>query len=61
MHDDTLTRLEAMLLALRDQLDALTERVEGRLAEQAISLSRLRSDLARLSRETGDQREAVQR
>jgi|GEM_PF-3742373 hypothetical protein len=48
MNEEALTRLEAMLVSLRDQLDRLTERVDGRLADQQLLLSRLRLDLARL-------------
>lgn len=49
MNDDALTRLEAMLVSLRDQVDALTERVESRLADQHLALARLRMDLARVT------------
>ena len=68
MHDETLTRLEAMLVSLRDQLDALTDRVESSLAEQNRALSRLRIDLARVTGgsvsvrpEARQQREPVER
>jgi hypothetical protein len=46
-HDETLTRLEAMLVSLRDQVDRLAERVDGRLADQQLAIARLRVDLAR--------------
>ncbi len=49
MSDDSLTRLEAMLLSLRDQVDSLSDRVEGRLADQQLLLTRLRLDLARVT------------
>ncbi len=49
MSDDALTRLEAMLLSLRDQVDSLSDRVEGRLADQQLLLTRLRLDLARVA------------
>lgn len=49
MSDDALTRLEAMLLSLRDQVDSLSDRVEGRLADQQLMLTRLRLDLARVT------------
>jgi hypothetical protein len=49
MSDDALTRLEAMLLSLRDQVDSLSDRVEGRLADQQLLLTRLRLDLARVT------------
>ncbi|MFZ5444476.1 MAG: hypothetical protein ACOZQL_31075 [Myxococcota bacterium] len=42
-----LVRLEAMLIALRDQLDHLAERVDARLADQQLALNRLRLDVAR--------------
>ena len=48
MSESTLTRLEAMLVSLRDQLDCLADRVDGRLAEQQLLLTRLRLDVARL-------------
>jgi hypothetical protein len=41
-------RLEAMVLSLRDQLDALGERLEARLAEQARALHRLQAGLVEL-------------
>jgi hypothetical protein len=41
-------RLEAMVLSLRDQLDALGERLEARLTEQARALHRLQAGLAEL-------------
>ncbi|MFT3712370.1 MAG: hypothetical protein QM817_32385 [Archangium sp.] len=46
-HDETLTRLEAMLVSLRDQMDRLSERVDARLADQQLAISRLRIDLAK--------------
>lgn len=46
-HDETLTRLEAMLVSLRDQLDRLSERVDVRLSDQQLTLNRLRLELAR--------------
>jgi hypothetical protein len=49
MSDEALTRLEAMLLSLRDQVDSLSDRVEGRLADQQLLLTRLRLDLARVT------------
>ena len=49
MSDEALTRLEAMLLSLRDQVDSLSDRVEGRLADQQLMLTRLRMDLARVT------------
>lgn len=49
MSDEALTRLEAMLVSLRDQLDCLSDRVEGRLADQQLLLTRLRLDLARVT------------
>lgn len=48
MSDDALTRLEAMLLSLRDQVDSLSDRVESRLADQQLLLTRLRMDVARV-------------
>jgi hypothetical protein len=53
MSEQTLTRLEAMLLSLRDQLDRLTDRVESRLADQQLTLTRLRLDVARLEAPSG--------
>lgn len=50
MSEHHLQRLEAMLVSLRDQLDVLTERVEDRLADQQLALTRLRLDVARLQR-----------
>ncbi len=41
-------RLEAMMLSLRDQVDALGERLEARLAEQARALHRLQAGLVEL-------------
>ena len=49
MSEDALTRLEAMLVSLRDQVDSLSDRVEGRLADQQLLLTRLRLDLARVT------------
>ena len=46
-HEETLTRLEAMLVSLRDQMDRLSERVDARLADQQLAISRLRIDLAK--------------
>lgn len=46
-HEETLTRLEAMLVSLRDQMDRLSERVDVRLADQQLAINRLRLDLAR--------------
>ena len=46
-HDEALTRLEAMLVSLRDQVDRLSERVDVRLSDQQLALNRLRLDLAR--------------
>ena len=48
MSEHTLARLEAMLLSLRDQLDRLSDRVDDRLADQQLALTRLRLDVARL-------------
>lgn len=44
----TLVHLEALLVSLRDQLDHLTERLDGRLAGQELQLTRVRRDLSRL-------------
>lgn len=49
MSEDALSRLEAMLLSLRDQVDSLSDRVEGRLADQQLLLTRMRLDLARVT------------
>jgi hypothetical protein len=49
MSEEALTRLEAMLLSLRDQVDSLSDRVESRLADQQLMLTRLRLDLARVT------------
>ncbi len=38
-----------MLLSRRDQVDSLSDRVEGRLADQQLLLTRLRLDLARVT------------
>lgn len=46
-HDEALTRLEAMLVSLRDQVDRLSERVDARLSDQQLALNRLRIDLAK--------------
>jgi hypothetical protein len=48
-HQETLTRLEAMLVSLRDQVDRLAERVDTRLADQQLAIARLRLDLAKRS------------
>jgi hypothetical protein len=45
MSDDTLQRLEAMVVNLRDQLDHLTERLETRLEAQQTTLRRLEARL----------------
>ena len=41
-------RLEAMVVALRDQLDAMTERLEQRLADQTRQLHRLHASVVEL-------------
>jgi hypothetical protein len=51
--ETTLTHLEAMMVALRDQLDHLTERVDARMAEQQLQLTRLRRELGRLEGAAG--------
>ena len=48
MSDDAVTRLEAMIISLRDQVDSLSDRVESRLADQQLLLTRLRLDFAQL-------------
>jgi hypothetical protein len=58
MSEDALTRLEAMMLSLRDQLDHLTDRVESRLADQQLALTRLRLDVARLESPASGRRQA---
>ncbi len=45
---DEQERLEAMVVALRDQLDALAERLEGRLADQTRHLHRLHASVVEL-------------
>jgi hypothetical protein len=51
--ETTLTHLEAMMVALRDQLDHLTERVDARMAEQQLQLTRVRRELSRLEGAAG--------
>jgi len=46
---DTLQRLEALLISLRDQVDALADRVDGRLHEHHRMLRRLEADLGELA------------
>ncbi|MEW5742614.1 MAG: hypothetical protein AB1938_27100 [Myxococcota bacterium] len=46
---DTLQRLEALLISLRDQVDALAERVDERLTHQHRTLCRLQADLVELA------------
>jgi hypothetical protein len=48
MSDEARTRLEAMIISLRDQVDSLSDRVESRLADQQLLLTRLRLDVAQL-------------
>ncbi len=48
MSDDALTRLEAMIISLRDQVDSLSDRVESRLADQQLLLTRMRMELAQV-------------
>ncbi len=45
MNDDTLTRVGAMLVGLRDQVDRLTEHLEARLDRQERLLVRLQGEL----------------
>lgn len=47
MTDDE-ERLEAMVVSLRDQLEAFAERLEGRLADQARQLHRLQASVVEL-------------
>lgn len=49
MTDDALTRVEAMLVALRDQVDRLSERLEDELARQDRQLVRLQGALGEVA------------
>jgi hypothetical protein len=46
---ETLDRLEALLISLRDQVDALADRMETHLSDQHRALRRLEAQLAELS------------
>lgn len=51
MTTETLERVEAMLLSLRDQLDRLTEQVDQRFTDQHRLMSRLHAEWVEASLE----------